>query len=113
MNVNLSPEVLATLPQAEQDIYNATPIWATIAFAVAVFAGTIGSLGLVLRKRWAKPLLIASLVGVAVQMFHAFVLAKGLEVYGMERMVMPLMIVLIAAFLVWYANMMDKKGWLS
>ena len=110
-NVNLSPEALAQFPEAEQEIYRTTPIWATIGFAIAVFAGAIGSLGLVLRKTWARPLLIASLVGVLVQMFHAFVLANGLEVYGMECMIMPMLVIFVAILLVWLANSVQSKAW--
>ena len=110
-NVNLSEAALAQFPEAEQAIYRTTPIWATIAFAIAVFAGAIGSLGLVLRKTWAKPLLIASLIGAIIQMFHAFVLAKGIEIYGIERMILPMVVILIAALLVWLANNVQTKEW--
>ena len=109
--VNMSPETLTTFPEAEQKIYRNTPIWATIAFAVAVFGGTLGSLGLVLRKNWAKPLLIASLIGVLLQNFHAFILANGLEVYGMERAVMPMIVILIGGLLIWLANSVQSKTW--
>lgn len=110
-NVNLSEEALAQFSEAEQEIYRTTPIWVTIAFAIAVFGGALGSLGLVLRKNWAKPLLIASLVGVLVQMFHAFVLANGIEVYGINRMIMPMVVVLIAGLLVWLVNSVQPKEW--
>jgi len=107
--VNLSPEALAAMPEVEQEIYRTTPIWATIGFAVGVFAGAIGSLGLLLRKSWAKPLLIASLIGVLFQMFHAIILAKGFEVYGFNRMIMPMAIIAICIFLVWFASMSEKR----
>jgi len=108
-NVNLSPEALAEYPVAEQEIYNNTPLWATMAFAIGVLAGTIGSLGLVLRKRWAKPILIVSLIAVLLQLFHGFILANGIKVYGPSRMIMPIVIVLVGVFLIWFANMAENR----
>jgi len=110
-NVNLSPEALAQFSEAEQEIYRTTPIWVNIAFGTAVFAGAIGSLGLALRKQWAKPILILSLIGVLVQMFHAFFIVNGIEVYGIERMIMPMVVTLISILLVWLANSVQSKEW--
>lgn len=109
--INMNPETLATFPEAEQEIYRNTPIWATLAFAVAVFGGTLGSLGLVLRKPWAKPVLIASLLGVLLQNLHTFIFANGLEVYGIERVAMPAMIIIIGGLLIWLANSVESKTW--
>lgn len=110
-NVNLSSEALAQYSEAEQEIYRTTPIWVNIAFGTAVFAGAIGSLGLVLRKKWAKPMLIISLIGVIVQMFHAFFIVNGIEVYGIERMIMPMVVILVSVLLVWLANSVQPKVW--
>src|SRR5436305_75767 len=40
------------------------PAWVTGAFAIAVFAGALGCLGLVMLKRWSKLLLVLALVAV-------------------------------------------------
>ncbi|MES2754587.1 MAG: hypothetical protein V4659_07980 [Pseudomonadota bacterium] len=40
----------------------ALPVWVTSAFAIAVFAGVIGSVGLALLKRWARPVLWTAFV---------------------------------------------------
>ena len=42
-------------------------MWVTGLFAIGVFAGALGTLGLVLRRRWARPLLLLSLVAVILQ----------------------------------------------
>ena len=49
----MTDEMLAQLPEADQQMYANLPSWYIGAFAVAVFAGTIGSLGLVIKKKWA------------------------------------------------------------
>lgn len=102
---------IAQLPAAEQEIYRNTPFWATLAFAIAVLAGVFGSIGLLMRKSWAKPVFIVSLIGVLVQHFHGFVLANGLEIYGAERLIMPGVVLVIAALLIWLASVVQKKVW--
>ena len=42
----VTAEQIAAMPEAEQLLYNSIPIWATIAFAFAVFGGTLGCVGL-------------------------------------------------------------------
>ena len=39
------------------------PSWMTVAFAIGVLGGTLGCIGLALRKSWAQPVFLASLLG--------------------------------------------------
>jgi len=110
--VLMTEEMLAAMPEAEQEMHRNTPLWTNIAFAVAVFAGTLGSLGLVLKRRWAKPLLILSLIGVLVQMSYPLIVANGIEIFGPVRLIMPVMIIGIGIFLIWMANKGEREGWL-
>lgn len=111
--VTLSPEALAAKPEAERLLLETTPAWATGAFAIAVFGGALGCLALLLKKKWASPLFIVSLAGILVQMFHAFFMSKSFEVFGPGVVIMPIMVILIAVFLVWFARMAKGKEWLS
>lgn len=113
MQVTMSEEALAALPDAERMLYEDVPAWATAAFAVAVFAGTLGCLLLVLRNALAVQVLVLSLAGVVVQMFHNFFMSGAVDVLGMQAVAMPLLVIVIAAFLVWYASAAKAKGWLS
>ena len=109
----MTPEMLAELPVAEQELYANTPMWATAAFAMAVFAGALGSLLLLMKKGLATLVLTLSLVGVLVQMFHSFFMSKSFEVYGPGAAVMPMMVIVIAVYLVWLSNKAQKNGWLN
>ena len=109
----LTPEILAELPVAEQELYASTPLWATVAFAIAVFLGAFGSLLLLLKKALSTAILIFSLVGVVVQMLHAFFLSKSLEVLGPNSMIMPVIVILIAIYLVWLSKKAQSNGWFS
>ncbi|RMG42724.1 MAG: hypothetical protein D6732_00675, partial [Methanobacteriota archaeon] len=99
-DVTMSSEDIAQLSQAEQAMYLARPAWAVGATAIAVWAGALGSLGLVLRKRWATPFLWASLLGVIVQDIALFGIMNAASVYGIFPVIMQGIVLLIAIGLV-------------
>lgn len=105
-----SSEMIAQMPQAEQKLYNSTPIWATAAFAFAVFGGTLGSLVILMRREFALKLLILSLIGVLIQMFHSFFISDSIKVYGLSAIVMPIMVVTIAIALILWTKHLSVKG---
>ncbi len=109
----MSPAAMAALPPAEQALLRSQPMWATIAYAVAVFGGAVGSLALLLRRRFALILLTASLIGVLVQMFHVFILSRAVEVYGAAALTLPAIVIVIAFALVWVARKGVRRGWLE
>jgi hypothetical protein len=111
MEVTMSEEAMAALPEARQALYAAQPAWVTGAFAIAVFAGLLGSIALALRKSLATPIFVVSLVAVVVQMFYAFVLSNMLDVMGASSAIMPSVIIVIAAALVWFSTRARAKGW--
>jgi hypothetical protein len=109
----VTDEVIMQLPDAERLLYETMPAWATAAFAVAVFGGALGCLLLLLKKAWATPVLILSLIGIIVQMYHSLAIANSVEVYGPGSAVMPAIVVIVGVFLVWYARHASAKGWIS
>jgi ABC-type Fe3+ transport system permease subunit len=106
----MTPEVIATLPQAEQDMYNTMPAWVIVAFGLAVIGGALGCVLLLLKNSLAFPVLCLSLPGVVAQMSYVFV-TKSWEIYGPGRMVMPIMVIIIAVALVWYSKQVRSKPW--
>ncbi len=113
MQITMSDEALAALPEAQRDLYVNTPGWANAAFAVAVVGGTLGCILLLFRKSWAVPVFILSLAGIAVQMFHAFFISPALEVLGAGGLVMPVLVTAGAIFLVWYARRARSRDWIG
>ena len=67
----MNSENLAAMPELHRAIAESRPSWATAAFALAVFSGAVGCLLLLLRKRAASPVFIASFVGMIVHMFSS------------------------------------------
>ncbi|WP_282079076.1 hypothetical protein [Aquimarina algiphila] len=108
----MTQEALKALPEADQNFYNNTPAWVTAAFAIAVFAGALGCIALLIKKKWASTLLILSLIGVLAQTTYNFFLQDFIPLSG-ARIIMPIIVVVVALFLVWFSKNSTSKGWIS
>ena len=108
--VQMNPAMLEAYRESERAIVESRPAWATALFAVAVFAGTLGSVALLLRRRAAAYLFVASLVGVVGTMIHS--LRIGVEFGVGELFGIVLMPVAVPAFLIWYSISVSRRGWL-
>jgi hypothetical protein len=111
--MTISPEAMAQMSEAEQVLHNTTPAWANGAFAIAVFGGLLGSLLLLIKKAWALPVLIISLIAILLQMFNAFFIMDSYAVLGPTGTIMPIVVILIAILLVWLAISAKSKNWIS
>ena len=111
--VTMSPEALLALPENERTLMESVPPWATGAFAIAVFAGTLGCILLLLKRKLATPVLIISFTGVLVQMYYSFFISNSIEVYGPGGMIMPVMVIIIGVFLIWFSRKATANGWIK
>ena len=103
-----NPEAVAAMPEAYQTLIASRPAWATAAFAIAVFAGAVGCILLLMRRKVAFQVLLLSLLGVVVTLIHA-VIATG---FSGQVLMGTGMSVVVAAVLLWVARMAESKGWL-
>ncbi len=108
-----SVEQLEQMSQEIRELYEGRPAWATAGFAIAVFAGAIGSIALLLRKKWARPLLILSVLGSIVLNIHTFFLSNALEVMGANIVIMPIVVIVFGIYLIFFAKKGIQKGWLN
>ncbi|KAB7529550.1 hypothetical protein F8C76_17210 [Flagellimonas olearia] len=104
--------ILESINQAQREVFEGIPAWATAAFALAVFSGTIGSIGLLLLKKWAKPLFIISLVTAVAQFIHWLFVSNAVEAFGPSTYTMPIIVVIIGLYLIFFSKMGIQKGWL-
>jgi len=109
--VQMNPDALAAYRESERAIIEGRPAWATGAFAIAVFSGSLGGLLLLLRKSAAFYVFIASLLGVIVTTIHT--LGVGIDFGLGEILGIILMPLVVAAFLIWYSKQAESKGWIS
>ena len=112
-DVTLTPEDVAKMSAAQQALYNSRPAWAVAATAIAVWGGAAGCVGLILRRRWATPLLIASLAGLIVQDIGLFGMTDVVAQEGPKVLVLQGLVLLIAIGLVLLARKAAARGWLA
>ena len=112
MHVGVLPNDPSQMSEAERSLMESSPMWVTGLFAIGVFSGALGAVGLVLPRRWARPVLVLSLIAVVLQFGGWLLLTDAIAIIGPTVFVMPLIIVLVAILLVWLADMGAKRGWL-
>lgn len=104
----ITDDMIAALPKEQQaEFLTEHPAWYTASFALAVFCGALGALFLLFRKKLAATLFIISAFGAIVQHIYIFM---NIEVVSY---VMPIMIIVVCLFFIWYAKDAIKKGWIS
>ena len=113
MQAYMTDEDLLALPLEEQALYIDIPAWVTAAYALAVFGGALGCLLLLMRKKLATLIFIFSFISILIQMSYNIFMSKAVEVYGPGGAIMPVMIIIIGAFLIWYSKKMEQQGVIS
>lgn len=108
MHAFITDDAIAALPEEQQaEFLIEHPTWYTAAFALAVFCGALGCLALLIRKKWAYVLFIISFVCATVQQVYIITTVEG------ANPVMPIMVIVVCAFLVWFSKMSTAKGWIK
>ena len=106
--MQMNPDMLANYPEAAQSLIASRPMWATGAFAVAVFGGAFGEVLLLLKNSSAYYIFIASFLGVIVANIHTFNVSSSVDIW-----IGSLMSLVVAAFLIGYTKLVKRKGWIS
>lgn len=113
MEVFINPAVLTTLPESERALYETNPLWMKVVFAIAVFDGLLGSVLLLFRNAMAVYIFIISLAAVLIQMSYSMFMTNAPEILGPSSVALSVLIILVAIFMVWYANHAKSKGWIK
>jgi hypothetical protein len=82
----------------------ATPVWATSAYAIAVNLGMLASIMLLLRKSIAMPLYVVSLAGALVLDFDSFVLRDVVAIWGSGAYIVPSAVIIVGVIEIWYTR---------
>tara|TARA_Y100000389_G_scaffold122819_1_gene120119 strand:- start:672 stop:1094 length:423 start_codon:yes stop_codon:yes gene_type:complete len=101
----------STLDPIQKEFRTQFPLWTKIVYAIAVGFGTIGTIALFKIKKWSKKFLIASLLCVIVQMYHSLFVAGGIETFGATAAILPGIVIFLALFSVWIADLHKLRGW--
>lgn len=110
----ITEEAIALLPENEQALYEEYPLWTTVVFAIAVFTGFFGSIGLLIKKKWAKLMFMISMGAIIPQMIQNVFFTSAIDVYGAGQAVtMPILVVVLGLCFLWFSNVATRKNWLS
>ena len=109
----MTNDILASLPKDQQVLYQDVPAWVTAAFATAVFSGTLGALLLLLKKKIASTFFILSFAGIMIQMTYGLFISENTDSYGPLGLLMPIMIIAVGGYLIWYSKKATEHRWLS
>ena len=110
--VSATPEQIATMPLDQQAVLGATPWWLTAAYGTAVWAGLLGAILLLLRRRHAELLLLVSLVAIVVQ-FGGILLVPDLRDLSPADSFGPAIVITLVAYAIWhFSRLARKRGWL-
>lgn len=95
------------------DYFYGFPKWAVSGWAIAVWGSVLGTVFLLMRRRWAVWAFGASLVGLIVTTIYNFVLTNGAEVMGAAGSVFTVVIWVVAIFLFVYSRNQASAGVLT
>lgn len=113
MQMLMTTEDMAALPEAQRMALEANPIWFTIAYGTSVIAGALGCVFMLLRNKLATPLFMISLLSILVQMVYSFFMSEHVVDYGPGEIIMPIMIIIVGILLTWFARGSQQKGWIT
>ena len=106
--------VMSRFPPQQREYFASFPWWAVAFWAISVLGGLIGCLLLLLKKRLAFPVLLASVIGAVVYNLGGLFLLGGMKVMratgGLGLTAVP---IVFTTLLLSYARAMREKGVLS
>jgi hypothetical protein len=102
---------MGAFSQAQLDYVYGFPAWVVATWAIAVWGGVLGCLLLLLRRRAAVGVLLASFLAMVLTTIHNYVLSSGLEVMGSGGQLSFTALIFVVAVLLWlYARAMARRG---
>ena len=114
LSVTMTPEQLAQLPAAQREVTEGYPTWLWAVYGVAVVAGTLGSLLLLLRRRLALSVFWLSLVAIVVLFAYSLFPGRMLELMGAaQALPMPVTVTVVAVLLAWVSRKAIARGWIA
>jgi len=103
-----------SLNEAQLAFMESMPSWNTAFFAIAVFSGFIGTVLLLMKKKIAIPLFLISFITATIMQLYWLFGTDAIEVFS-ESMpyLMPIIVIVFCAFILWYAKNQKTKGVIS
>ena len=81
--------------------------------AVSVWVGALGAAMLVMRRKWAEPLLAVSLVAVLVWLAGLLLVSGVRENMSANDLLVALVVTALTWTIFWFARHSRQRGWLN
>ena len=111
-NFFMTEEIKASLSYERLEMLNNAPSWGVVVFGIATIFGVLGSLFLLMRSKFAKPIFIISLIAIIIQMLYRIFIMHSYEVMGTRGIIIPLIIIGVSVFLYLYSKNAIKREWI-
>ena len=111
VEVRMSAQDIAALPLDQGAVLAARPAWYYAAYGTAVWLGLTGTVGLLLRRRWAVPLLLVSLIAVLVQFSSVFLVPAMRAVTPSDALLLPVVIIILCYGIFMLSRLARRRGW--
>jgi len=108
----IGPDMDPNATDYDRALYASLPVWVNIAYVVAVLAGLLGSIGLLIRAKWTGTVYLLSLIAVVAQFGYMFLATDIIAMKGVWTTYFPAFIFAMALFQVWFAALANRRGWL-
>jgi hypothetical protein len=103
---------LAKMTEGQRELYAMRPQWLFVVYAVAVFSGLVGTIGLLMRKTWSTTALGLSLAAIVIQFGYTLLVMDAIGLLGASAALpFPITIFAIAVLLLWFSVRAKKSGW--
>lgn len=101
---------LANFTAEQRAYFTGFPLWMDVVWAVGVWGAVLGSLLLLLKRRWAFPVFAVSLAAFLISLVYSYALSDGSRIMGSMGTIMNVVITLVAIGEVLYARAMTRRG---
>ena len=103
-------DYMARFEPAQLEYFYGFPVWVESCWAIAVWGGVLGCVFLLMRRSWAVPVFLASLIAMVATAGYNFGFSNGMDVMGATGMGFTVAIFFIALGLWLYARAMRRLG---
>ncbi len=101
---------MSNFTESQLEYFYGLPAWQVSAWAFGVWGALLGSIGLILAKRWAVLMFAVSLVGMLASFATYFWSEQAQEAMGQSGWIFSAVIVVVGVVLLRYSRNMSKKG---
>jgi magnesium-transporting ATPase (P-type) len=101
-----------SLPLDQRTVMEARPLWMTAAYAAAVWVGLAGSVLLLLRRKFAEPLLLLSLIAAAITFLPYAIVPAVRDNISTNDIAVAVIVLAVVWTIYWFARHSRQRGWL-